>query len=178
MTVKQGFRTVSLDRVGPVKEIDYHFLSTNGDGTGDTSAIGDYSLAEEIFYHQPAVNEVFRVTRIVIEVGDDGNFDSGSYGNSVTLTNGIVMRRINNGVTRILTKIPITINPHWPRYCFDENPSTYGTGANYMTYRWTYEKSGNPIRLVGATNDRLEIVLNDDFTGLVDQTFCIQGYYE
>ena len=45
-----------------------------------------------------------------------------------------------------------------------------------IVVRWTFAKSGAPIRLDGAKNARLEVLLNDDLTGLVDHHFVVQGY--
>ena len=54
----------------------------------------------------------------------------------------------------------------------------WGAGNDQLIARWTFSKAGRPIRLVGDNNERLEVVLNDDFTGLVHQYFVVQGYIE
>ena len=131
-------------------------------------------------YIQPPSGEVFHVHRLLVFVQDAGTFDSGSYGNGITLTNGIAVRVQNNeGTYSDLTAgLPVKINPHWKRLCYDVDISTYGQGDEAMGARWTFSKAGHPIRLDGGSGDRLEVLLDDDFTGLIDHTFLVQGFVE
>ena len=156
------------------------YLDTNGDGTGTTSAIGNYSVTQGIFYIQPPSDDVFQINRLIVFVQDTGSFDSGSYGNGITLTNGITVRVQNNqGTFSDLTAgSPIKINPHWKRLCYDANVSAYGLGDESLGVRWTFSKAGYPIRLDGGSYDRIEVLLDDNFTGLVDHTFLVQGFVE
>ena len=159
----------------------YRFLDTDGDGTGTKTAVGDYSddpgSGVEIFYIAPPANTVYEIARIIPHVVDAGTFDSGSYGNGIDLTNGIVIRiSDSSGVLVDLTDdLPVITNTDWGRLCYDVTRSTFGTGNEYLHARWTFAKSGQPVRLVGDSGHKLEVVLNDDFSDLVEQYFMVQG---
>ena len=171
---------ISISSTGPQKTLIAQYLDTNGDGTGTQSAVGNYASAAEIFYIQPPAGTVYRLSRMLPFVEDVGSFDSGSYGNGITLTNGIVVRIQNDSGTLVdLTAgLPIQLNTHWARQCYDMTISTFGQGNEYLHARWTFSKSGQYIRLDGDNNERLEMVFNDSFTGLVSHYFMVQGYIE
>jgi len=154
------------------------YLDTNGDGTGSKEATGNYAGGEEIFYLQPPAGEVYILERMLVYIEDNGSFDSGKYGNNITLSNGIeIFVNGDSGVISDLTDgLPIITNAHWGRQCFDTALSTYGSGNQSLAIRWTFSKAGVPITLRGNQNERLEVVLNDNFSTLHDHAFLIQGY--
>lgn len=155
------------------------YADTNGNGTGTKQATGDYSAATEIFYLQPAAGEIFHVTRLLVYIEDAGPFNMDNYGGLAgALANGITVRiQDDSGTILDLTDgIPIDHNGAWSRVCYDADPINYGSGNDAVAARWTFERSGVPVRLVGDNNERLEIVLNDNFTGLAEHTFLFQGF--
>jgi hypothetical protein len=156
------------------------YLSVNGDGTGVSSAIGDYSSTEAILSIQPPPGTIYRIARMVVYIEDSGTFDSGLYGNGAALTNGIVLRVVDDSstISDLTAGKPIKENQQWGRACYDTNHSSYGSGNESLAIRWTFTKSGVYIRLDGDNNERLEAVFNDSLTALVDHTFMVQGYTE
>jgi hypothetical protein len=156
------------------------YLSVNGDGTGASSAIGDYSSTEGIMSIQPPPGTVYRIARLLVYIEDSGSFDSGLYGNGTALTNGIVVRVVDDSstISDLTAGKPIKENQHWGRACYDTNHSSYGSGNESLAVRWTFTKAGVYIRLDGDNNERLEAVFNDSLTALVDHTFLVQGYVE
>ena len=169
---------------GPVPTPIYRYLDTNGDGTGTKNATGNYAAAATSFFIQPAPGEIFRIQRMIVSVHDEQKFKPEEYGNLSALTNGIFVRVSNNGTTLDLTDgVPVKTNGGWGALCFDAELYSAAAGnGDYLRVRWTFAASGYPIRLVGDNNDRLEVVLNDDFNnngnGLIDQYFQVQGYIE
>lgn len=175
---------------GPVPTLISRHLDTNGDGSGTKNAIGDYSGAQEIFYIQPSSTQIFRITRMIVLIrGDKSTFYTDSYGSRTALSNGIAVRTQDDSGTLIdfTNNVPIKRNGEWGGYCFDSEiyPASTGNTDTYLRVRWTFEKSGYPIRLVGSNNERLEVVLNDDFSlsggqnnPLDEHYFLVQGYIE
>ena len=172
---------------GPVPTPLYRYLDTVGDGTGTKNAIGNYSASEEIFFIQPPANQIFRIVRMIILIGGKASqVKTDHYGSLSALTNGVVVRVQNNGTVIDLTDgIPIKTNSAWGGLCYDSE--IYSSTSNTDTYnrvRWTFERAGYPIRLDGSLNQRLEVVLNDDFThaggtdALTSHYFMVQGYIE
>jgi len=175
--------TFGSNSVGPVKLDFFRYLSTDGTTNGTKNAIGDYSDTGSgltIFSIQPPDGVVYRCSRIMPFIEDAGSFDSGKYGNSVVLTNGIEVRVQDDSGTIIdmTDGVPIKTNPHWKRLCYDVDPSAYGTGNEAVGVRWTFTKAGQYIRLDGSNNERLEVLLHDAFDDLVGHYFQVQGYIE
>ena len=162
----------------------YRFLSKaedQGQELNDISMIGDYSSAEQEFCIHPEDDEVLAVYKITVDVRDEGKFDSGSYGNGITLTNGIKLQIRFDGIEVDVVPLTIKINPDWSRYCFDINLSNYGTGDETLNAKWDFASAGSPLWLAGKNvhpsnlTSRLCAVLNDDFTGLKDHTILCHG---
>ena len=141
------------------------------------SAIGNYAAAPEEFVYAPAGRQVAYIYRMIIFVQDGGTFDSGDYGNGITLTNGIKIEiKDADGTIMDLTDgHPIVVNPDWARLCYDVRVDSYGSGDQAMSVRWTFSNSGAPIRLDAGKGQYLAVVLNDNFSALIDQRFSIQG---
>lgn len=166
----------------------YRHLDTNGDGSGTKNAIGDYSSTAVIFYIQPPAGQIFRLTRMMVLIaGKASSVKTDTYGSVPILTNGVQTRVQDDSGTMIdlVDGINVATNGCWGRVCFDSElyTSTANTDS-YVRVRWTFEKTGYPIRLIGDRNERLEVVLNDDFTAggsanaLTYNYFHVQGYIE
>lgn len=173
---------------GPVPTPLYRHLDLNGDGTGTKNLIQDYSVSSDIASIQPPAGQVYRITRMLTLIGGKASsVKTDSYGSVPALSNGIQVRVQNDSGTIIdlVDGVNITSNANWGRVCFDS--IIYSSTSNTDTYnrvRWTFEKSGYPLRLDGDKNERLEVVLNDDFTdggsanALTKHYFVVQGYIE
>lgn len=167
---------------------DYHrrldrYLTTTGDGLGVYDAVGDYSGAAEEFYIEPQGNDVLVLYRVFISLRDAGTFAAEKYGYNLVLTNGISVFHEREGVqwSDMTAGVPIKTNADWKTKMFDFDPFDIGIGDNYAVGRWTFAKAGTPLRLIGradGVSDRLVFRLNDDFTGLVQHRFLVQGFYE
>ena len=155
----------------------YRYLDTNGNGTGTKSATGDYSGAEEEFYIQPPNDEVYVINRMLAYVRDDGTWSSEKYGAIANgLTTGILVQvKDDSGVLVDLTDgVEIQTNAGWGQVCYDAEVKTVGQGDSFLLVRWTFGKAGKPVTLLEG--ERLAVVLNDNFSTLVDHTFQVQGY--
>jgi hypothetical protein len=87
---------------------------------------------------------------------------------------GVILSDMTGGV-------PVKTNADWKTKMFDFDVFDIGIGDNYAVGRWTFAKAGTALRLVGrpdGTSDRLVFRLNDDFSGLVEHHFLVQGYFE
>lgn len=160
----------------PTRSTDlYNFLDTVGDGTGDIDASGDYStIGQNFFYTCPNDVKFVTIERMIIHYEDVGNFDADKYGNNITIANGVEVRVEKRGETVDLTAgRPVQTNAHWGEMTYDTFHSDYGTGNDFLTVRWTFAKSGAPVKLYPG--EKFIVYLSDDFSGLVEQLFKIQG---
>lgn len=159
----------------------YRFLDTDGDGGGTKNATGNYSGAAQTFSLAPPLGTVYRVARLIISLEDTQTMAAEEYGNlGSALTNGITIR-IHNGTSTVLDitdGVPIKTNAHWGAKCYDVDVKTWGNGQELLCARWTFTQAGQYLRIDGTQSEELQVVLNDDFTGLITQYFFAQGYTE
>lgn len=133
------------------------------------------SLASPLsFKVQPNASERWQITRILITLLDQTAMDDARFGGLSELTNGVAIRVSNNSVVRTIT--------HWKSNAdlkddmfdviySDKAPAGYfGLGA-----RWTFTKAEFIADLDGANGDYLEVLIQDDLTGLDDFEVKAQG---
>lgn len=154
------------------------YADTNGDGSGSKQVTGNYSLAEEEFFIAPPAGQIFQIHRLMVLIQDAGAFRADQYGGLGTaLGTGIAVQK-RSGAATVLADytdgIPIKTNGAWSRLSYDVAFFTFGAGDNYLACRWTFAKAGQPVQL--SPGQRLSIVLNDSFVGLVEHTFNFQGH--
>ena len=158
----------------------FQYLDTVGNGTGTREATGNYSGAEEEFFIAPPSGEVFWVSRLVVLVRDTSGMQAEEYANlGAALTNGIEVQ-VRTGASTVELDlsggIPVKTNAGWGGLCYEASLKTWGAGDEFLLVRWTFSASGTAIRLDGTAGERLAVVLNDDFTGLLSHTFMAQGF--
>ena len=159
----------------------YQLASTNGDGTGTTNAVGNYSDAGDgaTDFKLTALNtsSYYILERVIISISDVGAFDSGAYGNAVTLTNGITVdiQDADDVTIAPMTPFPIKTNGEWAAVCHDFTEQAFGQGDVYGTVRWTFSRAvPGGIRI--EPGESLVFTLNDDFSGLESHRFFVQGW--
>lgn len=157
----------------------FRYLDTNGDGTGTKSVTGNFGASVEDFYIQPAPTEVFYISRMLVGV-EDGTINSADvYGGlGDPLSNGILLLKTTAaGTLEQYTDLPVTTNGEWAYLCYDlAVNSGIGNANDVMTVRWTFAKTGGLIRLDGRAGERLVIRVEDNFTGLLEHLFQVQGF--
>lgn len=153
-------------------------MDTNGDGSGTINANGNYAVPTR-FYIQPAAGRVIYVARIIVTIEDTSGFQAEEYGNlGAALTNGITLQRSINGVLDTnFTPVSVKTNAQWGSYCYDVDLKTWGTGNEFLLVRWTLERSGVGVVLDGNNLESLDIIVNDNLTGLITHHFVVQGHY-
>lgn len=148
-------------------------LDTLGTGLGTTNAIGNY-LTPTRFKLNPQAGELIVVHELHIYIEDGGTLDSGFYGNGLTLVNGIRVEVIQNGVVSGLTNNNVMTNAHWTRVTFNSQVLTFGIGNAALAFKWDIGATMVPLAL--SAGDELAVILNDNFTGLINHSFSMRGY--
>jgi len=169
--------SINVKKYSPVIESDlYRFLDTNGDGTGTKDAQGNYSGGATDFFIQPPIGEIYDLDRVIIQIEDSGSLDAGSYGNGISLSNGITVTKqdsAGNVLIDLLDGVNVFTNGDWARYNYDLASTDFGSGANYLHIRWSFNKTGSGIIL--QNQEKFVITLNDNFSGLNGHYFMMQG---
>lgn len=152
-----------------------HFLKS---GTS-TEAIGNYSAgASATFEYIAPVGSKIEITRLISTITDTNIKNAGGYGGLLQLSSGIDLYVVQSGTALELTNdFTIKTNADWGAYCHDVSLHDFGVGSNFITSRWTFAAGETNLKLNGSP-DRFYALLNDDFTGLIDHRFQIQGFYK
>lgn len=115
------------------------------------------------------------ITRIIFQITDNSAMDDGLFGALPSLTNGIVLRRNNGQVNNIYN---IKNNGDFGLVAFDKAYSDKAPAGLFgLTVRSTFagqSKHGVAIRL--GINESLELLIQDDLTGLNSFRILAQGH--
>lgn len=161
-----------------------HYADTNGDGTGNENATGDYSGAPTSFKRTAAPGEHLVIARLIISMTAAALNKADVYGNGVAaLTNGIdvYITDANGAIVYYLTDEhqPIKNNTDWPQLCFDYQIFTgFASGDDFACMRWSFDQAGVPVVLLPGWS--FNILFQDDLSAanLTEHLFLLQGFYE
>ncbi|MCP4960209.1 MAG: hypothetical protein GY925_13190 [Actinomycetia bacterium] len=154
----------------------HQLASTIGDGTGTTTATGDYTSTTTTLKITANATPL-AIIRMIGTIKDSGAFDADKYGNNITITNGIriYLRDTDDTTITEFTPLPIATNADWASMCHDLSIHSFGQGNQIATMRWTYGKyDPGGIRLNPGQSIALDF--HDNYTGLVDHRFMFEGH--
>lgn len=119
------------------------------------------------------------MVRIIVELRDTVGMDFETFGGIAALTNGVVVR-VNNGDGTFRNLYNFKSNGDIIQQAFDHDFATnIGGGTRGFTSRITWggqSKHGVVVRLDGSLSEALEIVIQDDLTGLTRMHWNAQGH--
>jgi hypothetical protein len=119
------------------------------------------------------------INRLILYIEDTGTATVATYGADPAWTNGTNLLYEKNGVeVDILDGLTIKTNADIAHYCYDVSLNAWGAGKINVLGRWTFSKAiPGGITLRGT--DKFIVRTNiEDMTGVTDNHFCIQGYYD
>ena len=178
-TYKANILNVAVNTITVDNPIDYPFttaaICSNGIGVMNV----DGSVTAVIYKIAPPPGVFWDITRIIFTITDSGVMDDTLFGSGVALTNGIVLR-IKKADGTFWNLFNSKRNGDFALEAFDIEYSTKAGGGNEgFRCRRTFGslgKNGSVIRLNGDTDEELQIIVQDDLTGLVTFFSNAQGY--
>lgn len=191
------FTAVGTGATGYAINTDYYVAEVNGsdkfslatalggaaiEGVGDSGGTWTLTRQQVIFYIQPGATERIVVTDLIAFLQDATSWDATEYGSGSALANGITVRKMT-GTSTLVEDItvghPVQHNAEWTVIAHDRDRTAWGAGDEAMTMVIAFGHMGiNPgLILDGSKSDRLEVLINDDLSGLTDHRFLAHGYY-
>jgi hypothetical protein len=140
-----------------------------------SSAIGTLPSPQE-YWIQPNSNEVWHLTRILISMTHSSAGDLGLFGNLSALANGVLLRARIDGQYSTLTNWKTNADIKLDMYDVDFDTRSGGGGTFGTSGRGSFDRAGAVVALNGATNDRLEVYIQDDITALATFKINAQGH--
>jgi hypothetical protein len=149
-----------------------------------TVCIGNINLAQNgslvspiIAFASPPNSTIWDVTRILFTIQDNVVMDNGKFGGIAALTNGIVLRKKDSIYKNIFN---VKTNGDFAERAYDIAYDSKAPAGEYgFRCRRTFggaEKNGSVIRLHGAGNDEIQIIIQDDLSALTHLHAVIQGH--
>lgn len=183
VTVASVTNPIKLNQDATVNLPFSRLLDLDGDGTGTVNANGNYSGGSDEFFVQPAPSVVYKINRLTIVVEDATGGNEAEYGNlGAALTNGIQISTANGSgpIAQLVASQLIKTNADLARYSDAFEIIQMGTPTNDIIKATIdfVKMFGAPLRLEGTASERLRVIVNDDFSGLVGHYFLVSGYQE
>jgi len=154
----------------------FQALDTVGDGSGTTNATGNYAAVATGFKMVCPSGKGHTITQLMIHIAGPTNFALTGYGSIAGgVTNGVVIQFSLGGVLMSLNAgMPFKSNDDWAHASADVNHLTFVGGGDSLVIPFKIADFGIPLVL--AAGDFIQVLLNDDFTGLTSQHFIAHGY--
>jgi len=182
ITIREGVRsyqslvTSSADlTIGLASPLDFAFTTAAGACVGAWNiAVDGSETAKVAMLHVPP-GASFDIYSIAVNMTDETAMDSAKFGGIAALSTGILFRSVN-GHTK---NLPLIVNNKGffeigfnVTYDSKAPSGVYGLSAvkNYSSV------NGVSLRLDGATDDRLELHIRDDLTGLTSMNITCNGH--
>jgi hypothetical protein len=174
-TYKATVLNVVVNTITVDSPFDYPFTTAAvcNNGTDQMNVVG----APTVYHISPPPGR--DITRIIFAIVDSGAMDDTLFGSGAALTNGIVLR-VKRADGTFWNIFNAKTNGDFGLEAFDiEYSVKAGAGNDGFRCRRTFGslgKNGAVIRLDGNGDEELQIVINDDLTGLISFQANAQGY--
>ena len=146
---------------------------------GSANMAIDGSASATPFYVSCPANTELLLERCLVTIYDTKGMEDNEYGDlGSSLSAGLSLKVMSSDGTPIadLTGgLPVKTNEGWARLCYDFDLTNLTNTTNAVAKaRWTFSKGGNPVFL--TPGQRLEMIVDDNLTGLLSQYILVQGY--
>lgn len=134
-------------------------------------------VTKQLFRIKPPVGVKWDIDRVIFSILDDVAMDDGKFGGITYLANGVVLRKTNGTKKNIMV---VNSNGGFAERCYDVR---YADKAPSGSYGLTAKKDfkldsgyGVVIRLDGDLGDELEVIVQDNLTGLQKLAVVCNGH--
>lgn len=167
-----GAPTLTIDT-----PFDYAFTAAAVINYGSSAMNVDGSSNPVTFRIGAAAGSRLDVTQVRIGITDNADMDDSKFGGMTALTNGLVLQYTRSGITYSVGNVKT--NGQLRLTCSGE----YATKAPAGSYGFSavchlggQENAGVVIRLDGNTGDQIQLIVQDNLTGLTSATALVIGH--
>jgi len=160
--------TVVVNAITIDRPLDFAFTTAANIERTTHNMNVDGSVTPQIFRISPANLTInFKITKIIFNIKDNTAMDTSMFGGLATLTNGIVVRKKDGTYKNYFN---VKDNGDFLHHCtivefIDKAPAgTYGFRA--IKKFAGFDNHGVVVELANSTTDELQIIIQDDLTGL------------
>jgi len=140
-------------------------------------AIGDYTFEMEEYNYKNENRKKLFITRLDIMIEDNAKMKYNKYSAESILKNGVHIFYTSKGIKHYITdkELPIKANRDWLHYPCKVEQHSFNNNHSFIKIIFNFMKDFTPIIL--EKNDVFGVELNDDFSGLENHTFHINGFH-
>jgi len=160
-----------LDKAHAIGDSVTKVITNMASQAGTLASPQSYKLA-------PMSGEVWHITRLLLSITHNTAGDLGLFGDLAALTNGVVLRVYVSGQFGTLTNWKTSADIKDDMYDVDFDSRSSGGGTYGTSGRGTFKNAGSIVRLDGTLGDYIEILVQDDITGLLSFQVKFQGHPE
>ena len=131
-----------------------------------------------LYVLRPPPNYVWHITRILISMTHGTAGDLGLFGNLAKLTNGVILRAKVSGQYGTFTNWKTNADIKNDMYDLEFDTRSSGGGTYGTSGRGSFSRIGVAVRLDGNQDDQLEVMVQDDLSGLLEFNINGQGHRE
>jgi len=177
-----GKQSANDNLISKIERPIYQFLTIDGSQDSSHLITGDYSGAVEEFFIKPKPtgspggSEIFLIKHFTVHIHDNNKLVAGGYVGSNPLINGIriVLSKgadlSSNIINDFTSSAPIFVLANWSKYGGLTDFIEFGPGDEFLSINFELR---TPIPVDGANDELFGVIVNDDFTGLIDHTIFI-----
>ena len=166
--------TVTLDQ-----PLNYNYTSSDLITIASKSMNVNGSITPQIFSISPSPSQAGDLVRVLFNIQDNADMDFGTFGGINLLSKGCVLRvLLEDGTYQNITNFKS--NGDLITECFDhEFLDTNGQGMRGFSSRLTWggqDNHGVVIPLDGSKGEELQLIVQDNLTGLSSFNMKVQGH--
>ena len=162
-----GVLGVVVDVITIDSPLDAAFTTSALVSVGNPNLNVNGSATTQVAHVKPMAGSKWDITRIHMRIIDSTIMDAGTFGGRSALANGLVMRS-SNGTNKNVgnAKTNGDLSLLSTSYAFDDKPPSGKFGFSTFHVFGGQGNVGVVIRLIGDDSDELQMLIQDDLTGL------------
>jgi len=145
--------------------------------SGIKEAVGDFSLDQEDYEYINIDKRKLFITNLTICIEDNAKLKFDKYGAETKLKKGIKLYYTSSGKKTYIfgEEQSVRCNRDWLQYSCDLEQISFNNNHSFLKIKFNFHKENNQY-IILPKGEKICMELNDDFSGLENQTFHLTGF--